>query len=207
MEKRTGGSEKGGLDTTQKRSKLFRICDQNPLHTSAAPTALTELLEIYQTLKKKIETTSPSAQPVLRAQVGMHNCATHSFFLNSGIPEGTTSLTVYFTVRLFLLGERLSACSSTGPQCLCWPTSLRLSVYFKFLACERLAGLSTGIAALLTVPEVLLILVGVNKQPWWLLLVCMCMSCSTTSPPPPNNHCLSVGTDRQVWIPEGKSMF
>lgn len=93
-------------------------------------------------------------------------CNPH-FFFHSGIPEGTTSLTVYFTVRLFLHRKRLSACSSTGPQCLCWPTSLQLSVYFKFLTAERLAGLSTGITVSLTVPEVLLILVGVNKRPSW----------------------------------------
>lgn len=84
------------------------------------------------------------------------------FFFHSGIPEGTTSLTVYFTVRLFLHCKRLSARSSTGPQCLCWPTSLQLSVYFKFLAGERLTGRSTGIAALLTEPGVLLILVSVQ---------------------------------------------
>lgn len=48
-----GRRGRGGLDTAQKTSELFRICDQNSLHTSAAPTASTELLEIYQTLEKK----------------------------------------------------------------------------------------------------------------------------------------------------------
>lgn len=58
-----GGDCKLGLDTTQKRSKLVRILNQNPLHTSATPTALTELLEIYQIVKKN----KTSAQPVRRA--------------------------------------------------------------------------------------------------------------------------------------------
>lgn len=57
-----GGECEWGLDTTQKGSKLLGICDQNPPHTSAAPSALTELLEIYQILKKTLK---PSAQPVL----------------------------------------------------------------------------------------------------------------------------------------------
>lgn len=121
-----------------------------------------------------MKTTSPSAQPVLRAQGGVHNCATRSFFF-FGIPEGPTSLTVCFTVQLFLLRKRLVDCSSTGPQCLCWPTPLQPSVYFTFLT-----RLSAGITPLLMVPEVLLILASVNKRPWWRSCTCHYSTSFTT---------------------------